>query len=97
MNLDLIKQLRKAGFKPTKQRFAGNIIDGEEYPTVTLSRLIEACGEKFGSLNLAVSKDADGHRFWRAIELDKFGGHLGSTPEEAVAKLWLALKESKSL
>lgn len=59
----------------------------------TLSELIEACGNKFACLTLNhVSKNwwADG------IDPDEKGciPGIGSTPEEAVAKLWLALNKS---
>lgn len=63
----------------------------------TLSELIEACGDDFVSMN----KRPDG---WRAFaDNEEFTGFdtmmpvvsaVGSTPEEAVARLWLALKSN---
>ena len=53
----------------------------------TLSELIEACGEGFNDLN-----HSGGHRNWYA----RSGVSIivsGKTPEEAVAKLWLALNK----
>jgi hypothetical protein len=54
-------------------------------PPINLEELIEAIREDFGSLAL----NARGN--WCAIS--KFGdiGAIGSTPTEAVARLWLAL------
>lgn len=106
MTPELAKQLKDAGFpfielatKAVNGRpsclFCGQSfieIDKTWFMNPTLSELIEACGERFGSLQLAVSKDPDNHRYWRAVELGNTGGELGSTPDEAVAKLWLALK-----
>ena len=56
----------------------------------TLSELIEACGDDFKKLIKDSSPwRADG---WNGKEI--FEGH-GSTPEEAVANLWLALNPGK--
>lgn len=60
----------------------------------TLSELIEACGETLQSLYNC------GSAGWEAIrEDDKYGDskgfEKGSTPEEAVARLWLALNPKK--
>ena len=113
MNYELAKKLKDANFPqvlrlgsifcPTEsgqgECFAsdvdGSIWLGLLYPT--LSELIEACGEKFGSLfrNGAIVRldlpirwgcfDGDGDP-----SVEDF-----STPEEAVANLWLALNEKK--
>lgn len=61
----------------------------------TLSELIEACGEQFGHLAL-VGGDDCGNTEWVArvrghIGYAKQTQQVGSTPEEAVANLWLAL------
>ncbi len=87
MNYELAKELKDAGF--TKGNIAAEMMEGEKetyYPT--LSELIEACGEEFEG----VFKEIDG---WSA-SADKIDGYKdyegrGSTPEEAVARLWLAL------
>jgi hypothetical protein len=70
-----------------------------EYPT--LSELIEACGEEFGELSLCSCMPAPHNHacIWDAKAKDEMinGEHQdkwagrGDTPEEAVAKLWLAL------
>lgn len=100
MNYELAKELKEAGF-PTKHyvgsRFylneSPNLVvseapmggeyhfrDNETY-IPTLSELIEACAERFvGLIN---------RHDWLAISDD--GHENGSTPEEAVARLWLAL------
>lgn len=64
----------------------------------TLSELIEACGDKFDNLSLRhVNSSYDNHAKWGAYasanehEEDNIG--YGSTPEEAVAKLWLELNK----
>lgn len=62
----------------------------------TLSELIEACGEDFGALE--VMRYTNQSPIWvagafinRDGEIE--GGQQGTTPEEAVARLWLALKK----
>lgn len=72
----------------------------EDVYSPTLSELIEACGEKFTSL-------LNGYPNGRAIpgstitpweawgEYPKYHG-LGSTPEEAVANLYISLKKDAS-
>ena len=70
----------------------------------TLSELIEACGEEFGEL--VRCNDYEIKPMWRAYptreafnesdndcEVDCCGYETGSTPEEAVAKLWLAINK----
>lgn len=52
----------------------------------TLSELIRACGEKFDCL----TKVGINYGNWQAMSLASLLAN-GSTPEEAVAKLWLAL------
>ena len=54
----------------------------------TLSELIEACGERFDAL-----QSLGGRWGARASILSA----EGSTPEEAVANLWLALQESSKM
>jgi hypothetical protein len=67
----------------------------KSYAAPMLSELIEACGDGFEVLSkrdesewLAISK----------VELpDKSQGRLGKTPEEAVARLWLALNSKNNV
>ena len=72
-------------------------IGAQHFYTPTLSELIEACGVDFDSLH----HNSDGK--WQAlaevlvgepkttIEDEEVAEGLGSTPEEAVARLWLSL------
>lgn len=102
MNYELAKQLKDAGF--SQHRVGAHYSpDGGGYliydwaglsdvdiAIPTLSELIEACGENFSSLI---------HRavYWSAKAVlngnDDGIWVDGSTPEEAVAKLWLALNK----
>ena len=101
MNYELAKQLKDAGF-PQKntgvfsfsyvfETKEGNLETGDKAYVPTLSELIEACGERFDSLENAFQNGwrADGWDITEEIILTK----IGSTPEEAVAKLWLKLHE----
>lgn len=57
----------------------------------TLSELIEACGDKFREVKKHLSKGG----FWTASTARQAGGlcERGTNPEEAVARLWLALNK----
>lgn len=84
MNYELAKQLKEEGFP-----FDKDVIEWEPGYIPTLSELIEACGDGFHGLWVIQDE-------WEAFsELDN--GYIvgkngeGKTPEEAVAKLWLAL------
>jgi hypothetical protein len=82
MNSTLLQQLVDAGF------LILTTADGKLI-TPSLSSLIEACGENFGTLSQNVEQS-----LWEAtskIEKDKPAVRgLGVTPSEAVASLWLA-------
>lgn len=92
---ELAKKLKDAVF-PMLQRAAPDglqeegcyLLDGANYRIPTLSELIEACGSKFIALRRVANHQwfADGHGV--------LGGG-GSTPEEAVANLWLAIHTSE--
>lgn len=99
MNYELAKELKKADWpfveiKPGMHQCREYVdfnpegdpkIGPQHFFLPTLSELIEACGEKFFSL----SRHAN---VWQTNWRDGFGGDTaGSTPEEAVARLWLAL------
>lgn len=58
------------------------------YPT--LSELIEACGENFYALWRSKNEWRASHKIGVLGDQDH---EAGSTPEEAVAKLWLALNK----
>jgi hypothetical protein len=87
MTYELAKQLKDAGFpeKYTK--------DCHCLPVLSLSNLIDACGEHFDSIEKVYgAKSSEG---WKAICRDiPMAPVRASTPEEAVAKLWLALHTS---
>ncbi len=94
ISYDLAKQLKDAGFPYEKYKgYGGHYPDQpvNEAPTFspTLSELIEACGEKFDRLLKGIEWSA----YWdRGVEHPPLTGY-GSTPEEAVANLWLALNK----
>jgi hypothetical protein len=102
MDITIVRKLREAGF-PQKHKFFACLRCGDgicpcgatelgDLHTPSLSELIEACGETFDTL----SQDDDPETHWAA-----FGGSIwnkryegvGSTREDAVAKLWLALNQ----
>lgn len=96
MNYELAKQLKDAGF-PQKTKCSECGMDWYDTKP-TLSELIEACGvgNKYQFRLLAYWSEND--TVWQADlkpfnngEKDEYG--LGSTPEEAVAKLWLELNK----
>ena len=103
MNYELAKQLKDAGFplrKPGGERVYFEIIDegGETrifiYPT--LSELIEACGSRFGILE----RDKETGAWYCVSDVDTDGKTTAeasyaaaTSPEEAVATLWLALNK----
>lgn len=80
---------------------AWNRIDPEACYVPTLSELIEACGEGFNSLRVnRVFKNykkwvayAESHLGVEIIPINAAGmtGFDGDTPQEAVARLWLAV------
>ncbi len=100
MNYELAKQLKDAGFPVIKHEHHGGQVT---WDTPTLSELIEACGDNFEALCL--SNYPKGNKFWQAYPIDEAykgdcikdccGYETGDTPEEAVAKLWLALRLAK--
>jgi len=105
---ELAKDLKDAGF-PFKEKHAVEI-DGQLYKAFTLSELIGACGEEFLGLTKLNDDDPDkAEGGWYAdtrtegcncdYESDphfNWKSEFGKTPEEAVAKLWLALNNEKA-
>ncbi len=115
LNYETAKKLKEFGFPFRELKGRKCLPEGDEYidfnPTgdsavgpqhfyiPTLSELIEACGDEFGSLNF-LNFDR-----WMAFGKSNFlaskdlkenpVGYPGDTPEEAVALLWLALQEKK--
>ena len=100
MTYELAKQLKDSGF-PLKQCENDFECDHEHVMkdaheifclAPTLSELIEACGDDFEGLT-KVDKQ---NNWWvdrRGNWPDGEAIYGGSTPEEAVAKLWLALNK----
>lgn len=108
MKYELAKELKDAGFpqeghfwyvsedgKNTSELMS---VDAQEERTYmklilvapTLSELIAACGEAFSHM----SRRDTGEYWVRARDSDVY--HKGETPEEAVARLWLALQKNSS-
>lgn len=97
MNYELAKKLKDGGFPQEveygevyndKSRGDGTIENGFFIRKPTLSELIEACGDKFHEL----VREWDGQFTCRTDYMDMQGTY-GSTPEEAVANLWLKLNK----
>ena len=93
MNYELAKELKDKGFPQHSlvthigQEIGMSEPDGSEYVrTPTLFELIEACGDGIFSLEFyPKTKDCIAHPRYRST------GVNGTTPEEAVARLWLTL------
>jgi hypothetical protein len=92
MKNELARELRKAGFVFKFHIVVGDGINTEdsfEEHDPTLEELIEACGNELRNL---MADDTTGTRRWVAnSDLYLFGDAYGSTPTEAVARLWIAL------
>lgn len=100
MNYELAKELKEAGFPITKVTWTWKTgdVEGEHLPNPSLSELIETCGKDnekgeftlYWDLKEWVSgyyEDTWGEPRQHNIE------ETGSTPEESVARLWLALNK----
>lgn len=99
MDYELAKQLKEAGFPQEmgSESFGEGIPYTDEYVKLpTLSELVEECGSSLKTLwNL------EGVKWFAASFLVNVDGASqegtvcrGKTPEEAVAKLWLALNKN---
>lgn len=97
MNYSLARELKEAGFpQEGKGTWVGPMEKltwsrGDRVYAPTLSELIEACGEGFETLQIDKSRSR-----WVAISpnetlTSRNADRLALTPEEAVARLWLAL------
>lgn len=86
MNYELAKQLRDSGFHSGKEN-EDYYEEFRDWIEPSLSELIAACGDRF---EMSVRRNPD---CWGAV-----GGmhrdERGKTPEEAVARLWLALNQT---
>src|SRR5215211_8581478 len=98
MEYALAKALQDAGFP---QEGAGKWVGdpaslimrrADRIYAPTLEELIEACGDR--ELTLSKCEDESNHTYeWRAIATYQEPRGYGSTPSEAVARLWLALQQ----
>lgn len=90
MDYKLAKELKDAGFplriKALPVSYMGKDYQDFEHPT--LSELIEACGDV--CLLVRKGKEAKASNYKFELENKYF---YGSTPEEAVARLWLELNK----
>lgn len=94
MTYALAKQLKDAGFECANSKFYNAEIGVA--PDPTLSELIEACGESLRYLQRIenggwFAGTHDSHE--SGIGLPDSNVWRGSTPEEAVTNLWLALNK----
>ncbi len=111
MNYELAKKLKDAGFPQTEEKYCKcRFLTMEEKDVVpvvydcktervsnpSLSELIEACGDRFLSVMHVVGAD-DHQNYWIATDRENIGSHKheGSSPEEAVANLWLELNKKQ--
>ena len=89
IDYDLAKKLKEKGFDFSN---SPTVFD-DEVGCPTLSNLIEACGKDFAELQSwgNYTRYVEGNHKWCAFGFEKraYGG--GSTPEQAVALLWLEL------
>lgn len=89
MDYNLAKKLKDAGFKTLFSIPVSNSDNGLYYPT--LEELIEECGDSFWSIK------QDGTNQWEADDAQGVLSTKGSTPTEAVAKLYLELHAKRNI
>lgn len=97
MDYELAKQLKDVGFAHSwcSEDDCSCLTNGDSskgtmcFPS--LEELIEACGEKFCTLSFAPERDLLWVAMPRLLKIDVLIREHGSTPTEAVARLWLAL------
>ena len=111
MKYELLQKLKDAGFPSKHPIVTGSkdyYESGEHVSVPTLEELIDACGDYFAlfgpKCSLKRTEDSDfGEIFIDERDLTEWVARgesneiegLGETPEEAVAKLWLALQKNK--
>lgn len=98
MTYELTKKLKDAGFPIKPYPFPGtdNLEEAEWYEKYipTLSELIEACGDEFMLTNETYRWEAWKGKIESMVRMGEGGANYeaeGSTPEEAVANLYIAL------
>ena len=94
MNYELAKELKAAGFPQQNPEYGQfdryETRNGEEVFKPTLEELIAAVFALVPDKFLDLSSRSDRDQLWSATSTWCIGS--GSTPEEAVARLWLALQ-----
>lgn len=99
MNYELAKKLKDNGFPNSEKWVIKNDIITLDSPfSLSLSELIEACGDRFSSINKIngewVAVNCKTIEDEESIEFDFKNHSFGKTPEEAVANLWLELNKN---
>jgi hypothetical protein len=101
VDYELAKQLKDAGFPQEhgiykiRNVLVGDVsfrFEDDAVYVPTLEELVEACGDKFWSLE----RDLDPDEIWGAYPANEIGDGprtFGSSPAEAVARLWFALNK----
>lgn len=108
MTYELAKQIKDAGFPHEHTTHGGNdgfdeycedeeFLSGENICIPKLSELIEACGDEDDFTLHRIGTVWIAEKWYQPLEnrpkFLKAGQHKGSTPEEAVANLWLELNK----
>jgi hypothetical protein len=111
ISYELANELKNAGF-PMQKLSDWNMVqcpfnwghfnyNGTPYILPALSELIESCGDKFSVLNKGNSRTQHwGGRWHASSQEDDLVDSIhvfGTTPEEAVARLWLAINSKEDL
>lgn len=97
MIYELAKELEDAGFPCERLEHIEEEDGFMQRNCPTLPELIEACGKRFYKL---VYPNSRSYPTWRAFSYSPFGAKsietaFYTTPEEAVARLWLALNKKQ--
>ena len=92
MNTEPEKELKDAGF-PHERCNTERVYCEDPAHFPTLSELIEACGDKFQRLETPIKATKREKTWWYAHSTEPEDFTVGDTPEEAVARLWLALNK----
>ena len=85
MNYKLAKKLEEAGFPDVVMSYPEKMSDPIKWVMPSLSELIYECGDNISSIH------REGACWYASQYVDTDLSNEGSTPEEAVANLWLKL------
>lgn len=96
MNYELAKALKEAGFPKSlcsaySDKSPAPEDDGRMLQCSTLSEFIEACGEQFDRLIRLQNDPVPWAAYAFCPDSERDCCSVATTPEEAVARLWLAL------